>query len=206
MTNYTLEDILKLEKLYRNQLINSISGYKSANLIVSCSNEKIVNVAIFSSVTHFGSNPPILGFVVRPNSVPRDTFENILETKEYTINHISEEMIKDAHQTSARYDKNESEFDYTGLEKELKKNIEIPFVKNSPIQIHLKLLNHYKIKENDTILVLGMIQNIFLNNILLEKDGFVNLSKADIMAVNGLDGYAKPMLIERFSYAKRNIK
>ena len=58
-------------------MINSITGYKSANMIGSRSNSGNENLAIFSSVTHLGSNPPLfLSFTLRPNTVPRHTYKN----------------------------------------------------------------------------------------------------------------------------------
>ena len=59
------------------------------NLIATKSNDGFPNVAVFSSVTHLGSNPPLLGFITRPAFVPRNTYENIRKTGIYTINHIS---------------------------------------------------------------------------------------------------------------------
>ena len=50
---------------------------------------------MFSSVTHVGSNPPILGFICRPTTVTRDTYTNIKETGFYTINHIQESNFKE---------------------------------------------------------------------------------------------------------------
>ena len=88
MATITRTDIDAMEKLYRINLINSCSGYKSANLIATQSSDGFTNVAVFSSVTHLGSNPPLLGFVTRPAFVPRNTYENIKETGIYTINHI----------------------------------------------------------------------------------------------------------------------
>jgi flavin reductase (DIM6/NTAB) family NADH-FMN oxidoreductase RutF len=57
----------------RLNLINSCTGYKSANLIATKSEDGAVNVAIFSSITHLGSNPALIGFIVRPTTVPRNT-------------------------------------------------------------------------------------------------------------------------------------
>ena len=54
--------IEKLEKIYRVNLMNSCSGYKSANLIGTISNNGQYNLAVFSSIVHLGSNPPLLGF------------------------------------------------------------------------------------------------------------------------------------------------
>ena len=47
------KEIKKLEKVYRLNLINSITGIKPANLIGTRSNKGIDNVAIFSSIVHF---------------------------------------------------------------------------------------------------------------------------------------------------------
>ena len=102
MAAFSRNDIDQLDFLYRINLINSCSGYKSANLIGTISKTGLTNVAVFSSVTHLGSNPPLLSFVLRPTTVPRNTYENILETGKYTINHISKEQIEDAHHTSAK--------------------------------------------------------------------------------------------------------
>jgi hypothetical protein len=46
------DDISQLEKVERLNLINSCTGYKSANLIATKSVDGAVNVAIFSSITH----------------------------------------------------------------------------------------------------------------------------------------------------------
>lgn len=48
MIHYSEEDIEDLDKLFRINLINSCTGYKSANLIGTKSDEGIPNVAIFS--------------------------------------------------------------------------------------------------------------------------------------------------------------
>ena len=61
-------DVKQLEKKYRLNLINSITGIKPANLIGTRSQDGIDNVAIFSSVVHLGSNPAQLGFVMRPQT------------------------------------------------------------------------------------------------------------------------------------------
>ena len=202
MTYFNIHDINQLQHLYKINLINSCAGYKSANLIATKSADDKTNLAIFSSVIHLGSSPPLLGFILRPTSVPRDTYENIKDTGYYTINHIHEKIIKDAHHTSAKYDRSISEFDVTNLNTDYKDSFYAPFVKNSPIQIAMKHLEDYKIKANNTKLVIGEIQGLYIEESLLEDDGFINLSKGAIVTINGLDGYAIPNLKERLEYQK----
>ncbi|MBN08831.1 MAG: flavin oxidoreductase [Flavobacteriaceae bacterium] len=206
MKYFNTNDIQAMSKIFRLNLINSITGYKSANLIVTKTNSKIYNVAIFSSVTHLGSDPPLIGFITRPGPVPRNTYDNIIENGYFTINHITKNQIESAHHSSAKYPKNISEFDKTTLSPEFKENFVIPFVKNSPIQIACSFSNEYHITENNTKLIIGRIENLFLNENLLNKDGWVELNKGEIVTINGLDGYALPKLIKRFSYARPKIK
>lgn len=203
MIHLKRQDFEELGHIFRINLINSCSGFKSANLIGTKSNLGIPNVAVFSSVTHLGSNPPLLGVIFRPvTDVPRNTYENIKETGQFTINHINASIINDAHHTSAKYDKDVSEFDITGLEEEYKNGWHAPFVKNAPIQMALTYCEEYKIKANGTIQLIGEIKDLFIKSDLLEKDGFINLSKANIVAINGLDGYAVPTLKERMTYQR----
>jgi flavin reductase (DIM6/NTAB) family NADH-FMN oxidoreductase RutF len=159
-------------------------------------------VAVFSSVTHIGSAPAMLGFFLRPTTVIRNTYENLKETGFYTINHIYKDIIEDAHHTSAKYDALTSEFDVTDLKSEYKDDFFAPFVKNSPIQLAMKFVEEYDIKANNTILVVGKIIGLYVNDKLIEKDGFVNLSAAKVATINGLDGYAIPTIKERFGYQR----
>ena len=206
MRNFTKEDINEMDKIRRLNLINSCTGYKSANLIATKSKDGISNVAIFSSITHIGSNPPMISFITRPLSVKRDTYTNIKEIGFFTVNHITENMVAAAHHTSANYDESISEFDKTNLIEEYKESILIPFVKESPVQLYCKYLNEYHIKENDTIHIIASIENLFFEEELLHKDNWLQLDKANVIAINGLDGYALPKLIDRLEYARPNIK
>lgn len=206
MKIYNQDSINALDKISKLNLINSCTGYKSANLIATKSTEGILNVAIFSSITHLGSDPAILGFILRPTTVPRDTYKNIKETGYFTVNHITVSMIKDAHHTSASYDFGISEFNKTSLVPEFIDDITTPFVKGSPVKLHCKYLNEYPIIENETIHIIASIEKIICENDMVENDHWLRLDRGNVVAVNGLDGYALPKLIERLEYARPDKK
>ena len=205
MIQIAKESISQMEKIERLNLINYCTGYKSANLIATKSKEGIANVAIFSSVTHLGSDPALIGFIIRPTTVPRDTYKNIKETGLFTVNHITSTMIADAHHTSANYALGLSEFDKTNLEEDYKTNIQIPFVKDSPVQLLCKYVNEYHIKENNTIHIIASIEEIFFEKKLQNKDGWLRLDLGNVVSLNGLDGYCLPQLIDRFEYARTDM-
>ncbi len=200
--HYSREDLYHLKHLHKINLINSCSGYKSANLLGSISKEGITNVAVFSSVTHLGSNPPTLGFILRPTTVPRNTYKNIKETGVFTINHIHEGILEDAHHTSAKYPDEVSEFDVTDLEIEYKNGCIVPFVKGSPVQLKMRYKEEYFIKTNEVLHIIAEIEDIYIQDKLLQEDGFVDLSKGNIAAINGLDSYAVPISNTRFEYQR----
>ena len=137
MVHFSKEKINNLDKIYRLNLINSCTGYKSANLLGSIDSEGNTNLAVFSSITHLGSNPAMIGFVLRPRTVPRNTYNNMFKLKYFTVNHINVHDIKDAHHTSAKYPKEISEFDQTNLEPEYLDGFIAPFVKSSKIKLQL---------------------------------------------------------------------
>jgi flavin reductase (DIM6/NTAB) family NADH-FMN oxidoreductase RutF len=204
MQHFNTDEIQGLSKLYRLNLINSITGYKSANMIGTKSNSGEENVAIFSSITHLGSSPALLHFTLRPNTVPRDTYKNIKENNVFTVNHVSLGQIEQAHHTSAKYDENISEFDQTQLESEYRLDCHAPFVKGSPIGLGCRYLNEYNIKENGCVLIIAAIEHVFVDDQLLQEDGWVKLELGEVVAINGLDGYALPQLQKRLEYARPN--
>ena len=202
MQHFSKENIDALATRYKNNLINSISGYKSANLIGTKNKAGNTNLAVFNSVVHLGSNPALLGFILRPTTVPRHSYQNMKETGVFTINHISKDQIEDAHHSSAKYAEDISEFDQTNLEAEYKADCLAPFVKGAPVQIACRYVNDYLIKENDTLLVVGAIEHLFVQEEMLLEDGYVQLDKGEVVSVNGIDGYALPQLLARFPYAR----
>ena len=202
MKHFELNDIEKCSKIYRLNLINSITGYKSANMIGSRSNSGNENLAIFSSITHLGSNPALLSFILRPNTVPRHTYNNMRENKVFTVNHVALHQMEDAHHTSAKYDEQISEFNQTALIPEYKNDWYAPFVKGSPIQLACRFLNEYDIKENGCVFIVAAIEHIFVEDHIIEEDGWVRLEHGNVLTINGLDGYALPKLQKRLEYAR----
>lgn len=202
MTYFNASDIDNLDHIYKINLINSCSGFKSANLLGTKSAEGIENVAVFSSVTHMGSSPALLGFFLRPTTVLRNTYENIKETGVFTINHIYHDITHEAHHTSAKYNAFVSEFEVTDLKSEYKNHFYAPFVKETPIQLAMEFVEEYHIKANNTILVVGRIKELYIKEGLIEDDGFINLTKAKVAAINGLDGYVIPEKRTRYGYQR----
>jgi flavin reductase (DIM6/NTAB) family NADH-FMN oxidoreductase RutF len=198
----TASDLIQMEQRKRAHLINSVGGFKSVCLIGTVDKIGQTNLAIFSSIVHIGANPPLISFIMRPDSVERHTLANILETGSYTINHLNASIYKQAHQSSARYAKEVSEFDATGLSTEYKGNCKAPFVKESNVQLELDFKQRIDLIINNTIMIIGEIKNIYFPEGCMQEDGFLDIEKAGTITCSGLDSYHLSKSLARLPYAK----
>ena len=198
----TETDLMQMEQRKRAHLINSVGGFKSVCLIGTVDLKGQTNLAIFSSIVHIGSNPPLISFIMRPDSVERHTLSNILDTGSYTINHLNASIYKQAHQTSARYPKEASEFDATGLSTEYKFNCKVPFVEESNIQLEMEFKQRIDLAINNTIMIIGEIKNIYIPDNCMQEDGFLDIEKAGTVTCSGLDSYHLTNSLARLPYAK----
>ena len=138
LSKYEIEELPRLKRL---NLVNSLSGIKAACLIGTSDELVRTNVAIFNSVIHLGTQPPLMGFIMRPNNeVRRHTLENIEQIGVFTVNHVHSDFYKKAHYTSAKFDAGVSEFDACGLTEEYLVGFDAPFVHESELKIGLKHL------------------------------------------------------------------
>jgi len=191
-----------MDKRRRTNLINSLSGYKSANLLGSINAQQQTNLALMSSVFHIGANPPLMGCLLRPHTVPRHSLENIVEMECFTLNSVTKSIYKQAHQTSARYARDQSEFEAVGLTPEYSDVIRAPYVSQSPVQIGLSLVETQILAMNETVLVIGEIKEIRLADNLIADDGHLTLGEAELVTISGLDEYHLPESLGRLPYPK----
>ncbi len=204
MRSVTSADIASMDKLVRVQFANSLPGPKPISLVGSLDTDGRTNLAPFSTVTHLGSNPALIGLVSRPDLVDRHTLSNILATRSYTINHVNSDILEQAHQCSARYDRNESEFVATGLTPHFENGIKAPFVAEARMRYALELEETIPIKSNGTILIVGKVALVQLPAEHLATDGSIDLPALESLASTALDTYFRLTAPVRQPYAKPN--
>ena len=111
-------------------------------------------------------------------------------------------MYAQAHQTTARYPREDSEFAQVGLTEEYSALIKAPYVEESPIKSGLRLIETQTLAVNDTVLVIGEIVELMLADGLMATDGQLDHGAADVVAVTGLDEYHTATSLGRLPYAK----
>lgn len=202
MLRFTSSDLDRMSKGFRVNFVNSLSGFKSSNLIGTCDEDGNNNLAVFSSVVHLGADPALIGLVSRPRSVERHSIDNLVATGFYTINHVNEKILPMAHQTSARYPKDVSEFAATGLTPEFIDHFPAPLVKEANLSILMKFVESKPIEINGTEFIIGEVQEVLLKREAVADDGYIDIEALDTVAATGLDCYHKTQRIGRLTYAK----
>jgi len=202
--HFTSKNINDLNRIKRLNLINGISGIKSANLIGTYSKSG-TNLSIFSSVVHLGSDPAILGFIMRPNSeIRRDTLENIKGNGAFTVNHIHESIIDQAHYTSAKIDSNISEFELCSLTEEYLNDFPAPYVKECQLKIGLQFVEKVDIKSNGTSMIIGEIKDIYIPEECIDDKGYIRLDRIFTVGIGGLNSYYSLKRITSLPYARKD--
>ncbi|MFH1664308.1 MAG: flavin reductase family protein [archaeon] len=142
-------------------------------LVITKSLEGKINAAPYSFVFPFSFEPPLIGIGVGKNKM---TFKNIKETKEFTVNVISENFAQKAVnceekiEFDKRLEKNE-------LHSEKSEKISVPRLKESKAVLECILSEVLELKEADHAIVVGKVVAVKA----IEAEG-----KPDIDAMNYL--------------------
>lgn len=208
MSDRTMLDragIAALPQRHRARLVNSLSGFKSANLVGTADAEGQPACCIVSSVVHLGSNPALLGVVFRPPGDDAHNYHNLASSGHFTLSHVTAPIHEQAHQTSARYAAEVSEFEAVGLTPhwhgEGAGRFPAPAVAESPVRIGLTVEEDMQLP-NRCRFVIGAVQWVDFASDLQAGDGFLDLAAVDTVAIGGLDAYHTAERMARLSYAK----
>jgi flavin reductase (DIM6/NTAB) family NADH-FMN oxidoreductase RutF len=207
-TVFNNQELEQMEGTQRAMLINSLPGYKPAMLVGTRSEEGFANLAIISSHFHLGSNPPLLGLILRPTSdtSERHTLKNALASRCWTLNSFSLEQADMAHQTSAPYPSDISEFDACAFGVEQKPEGSAPYVEGALLQIGCSLREHIPLSINGTHMLVGEVVHLAFPSTAQRWDGGLDLACLNLTTISGLDTYSTPPAGIRFASAHTDHK
>ena len=111
-------------------------------LVSSLDQGGVRNLAPFSYFTACSSNPPVVVFcpIMRPTPpMAKDTLRNILETREFVVNIVSEEFVQQMNATAAQVGPEVDEFELSGLTPLESDRIKPPRVAESHVHMECRL-------------------------------------------------------------------
>jgi flavin reductase (DIM6/NTAB) family NADH-FMN oxidoreductase RutF len=202
MQHFTQQTFNSWERFYRANFMNCLTGFKPVVLIGTSNSTGQHNLAIFNNIMHLGAHPPLIAFQNRPREATPHTLSNIEQQKKFSLNLVDNTFYKQAHQTSAKYAEDVSEFEAVGLTAELPTSDAAPMVLEAKVKMQCTLQQIIPIELNNTYIIVGHINEVWLPEEIVSEDGYLNLAKAGIICSSGTDGYYTTELLERLPYAK----
>lgn len=174
--------------------------------ISSISAGGLVNLAPFSFFNAIGDDPPHVMFsTVRTNGRNKDTLNNVLETKQFVVNMVTEETVVQMNETANVVPQDVNEFELAGLTAVPSTVVKPPRVGESPIQFECELVHHYALenhKSGGAVLMVGRIVMFHFDESVLLDNYKINMETYRPVARLAGSNYAK--LGEVFS-VKRNV-
>jgi flavin reductase (DIM6/NTAB) family NADH-FMN oxidoreductase RutF len=154
------------------------------------------NLSPFSFFNAFGVNPPVICFSPAysgKTGKPKDTFLNILETKECTISIVTYDMVRQASLASAPFEPGVDEFIKAGFTKLLSQKIKPFGVAESPFIMEAKLLHHIDFgkKPGSANMLICEVLLIHVNEGVLNEKGSIDPRKIDQVARMGGAWYSR---------------
>ena len=142
--------------------------------ISSISEDGINNLAPFSFFNAVGDDPPHVMFsAARGNNTNKDTLNNVLATKEFVVNMVTEELVEKMNMTSQALHPDEDEFMHAGVTPVASEKIKPMRVKECAITFECELVHHYSLENHKfggaTIIVGRIIMMHIDDKILLEN-------------------------------------
>ena len=114
------------------------------------------NLAPFSYFNAISSEPPLVTIAISDRAGdPKDTLRNILETREFVVNVVSEPLLDAMVQTAGEWPRTTNEFEKSGLTPAPSERVRAPYVAESPLQLECVL--YRDIPLGNSILVVGEV-------------------------------------------------
>jgi flavin reductase (DIM6/NTAB) family NADH-FMN oxidoreductase RutF len=164
-------------------------------LVSTISKDGINNLSPFSFFNAFGANPPVVAFSPSRrgrDSTLKDTYNNLLATKECVIQVVTHSMVEQVSLASAEFPPEYDEFIKSGLTPIDSDIVKSKRVKESPFQMECKLLEIKSFGDG------GASANIAICEVLkfhvaedLFTDGIIDPVKIDLVARMSGDFYSR---------------
>ena len=188
-------DPQELEQTAIYKLLTGIIIPRPIGWISTISEDGINNLAPFSYFNAVGDDPPHVMFsTVHSNNSNKDTLNNVLATKQFVVNMVTEDLVAQMNMTSHPISANESEFELAGLTPIASSLVLPPRVKESKITMECEMVHHYKLENSKTggaTIVIGKIVLFHIDESVLLENYKINLETYQPIARLAGSNYSK---------------
>jgi len=163
---------------------------------ISTIDEKgINNLAPFSYFNMIGDDPPHIMFSTRrDNNTNKDTLNNVLNTKQFVVNMVTEELVEQMNATAQAVPSEVDEFQLVGVTPIPSTKIKPMRVQESPIQFECELVHHYFLenhKQGGACIMIGRIVMMHFDEKVLLDNYKINMETYKPVARLAGSNYSK---------------
>jgi flavin reductase (DIM6/NTAB) family NADH-FMN oxidoreductase RutF len=155
----------------------------------------INNLAPFSYFNMIGDDPPHVMFSTRrDNNTNKDTLNNVLTTKQFVVNMVTEDLVEQMNATAQVVPAEVDEFELVGLTPIASTKIKPNRVRESPIQFECEMVHHYFLedhKQGGACIVIGRIVMMHINESVLLDNYKINMETYKPVARLAGSNYSK---------------
>lgn len=155
----------------------------------------INNLAPFSYFNAVGEDPPHVMFsTVRGNNTNKDTLNNVLATKQFVVNLVTEDVVEQMNTTAQTVPSEVDEFELANLTPIPSLKIKPMRVKESKVNFECELVHHYFLeghKNGGACVIIGKIIMMHFEDSILLDDHKINLDNYKPVARLAGSNYAK---------------
>ncbi|MFZ1729001.1 MAG: flavin reductase family protein [Bacteroidota bacterium] len=191
---------------YIHQLLLSGVAPRPIALVATLDGEGRPNLSPFSFYNAFGANPPVI--VVSPayrgkDGTPKHSFENIQQTKEFTVSAVSHAMVEQISLASSDYERGVDEFIKAGFTKLPSDIVAAPGVAESPFVMECRLMHHFDTggKPGSGNLMVAEVVMFHVKDSAFEGDR-IDPRRLDLVARMGYNWYCRANGEALFELAK----
>ena len=163
--------------------------------ISSISEDGMPNLAPFSFFNVVGDDPPhVLFSTSHANNHKKDTLNNVLTTKQFVVNMVTEEIVEQMNITGQNVPHDVNEFELADLTPIDSVKIKPPRVLESPVSFECELVHHYTLENHKFgggTIIIGKIVMFHFNDEVLLENHKINLENYKPVSRLAGAGYAK---------------
>jgi flavin reductase (DIM6/NTAB) family NADH-FMN oxidoreductase RutF len=163
--------------------------------ISSISGDGINNLAPFSYFNAVGDDPPHVMFSTGiGNNTYKDTLNNVLSTKQFVVNMVTEDLIEQMNTTAQAVHSDVDEFELAGVTPIPSNKIKPMRVKESPITFECELVHHYFLedhKNGGACVIIGRVVMMHFDDTVLLENYKINLENYKPISRLAGSNYAK---------------
>lgn len=158
--------------------------------ISTISRDGVYNAAPFSFFNGVSDIPPMLCISICPNHVtggPKDTLTNILDTKEFVWNVVSEDIVREEDACAKPYPPEVDELEVSGLTAAPSKIVKAPCILESPVNFECRLTQTVTLPGSSYVMVIGQVVYMHVREDLMSEEGRIDPKR--LRAIGRMSGF-----------------